>query len=899
MDCKSCRIGSIKPVSLMVEQVENPLGIFRSQPRFSWQIPCSQKGNYQKSYRIECASARELLEKGEADLWDSGTVSSNELNLVPYQGKPLSSLQGVYWRVRITDAFDKQGEPSDIAYFEMGLLDKNEWKGLWLTDRLYKNKSACYFRSDFNVKPGLKRARALVSGIGYNIVSINGARQGDAVLDPGWTTYDKRVQYRVHDITADLKEGENTIGVTLGEGWYHNNHYCFNGFSFIEALHWLGQPRFTAQLFFEYEDGSTQWIYSRPEDWKSSYGPIIYNDVFNGEHYDARLEMPGWDTPAAKDWPWRPAKEIEGPGGELEPAIAEPIKIIREMKPISVSQPKEGIYVYDMGQNFAGWAEIKVNAPKDTKITLKFAEMLYEDGTVNQENMRWAENRDIYFCKGTGEETFEPHFTYHGFRFVQMEGATPDQCTITGKVVRSAVRKTGTFSCSDEMLNRIQTAVLWTEESNLHSVPTDCPQRDERQGWTNDVSVRAEETIYNFGMGAFYRKWMKDLVDEQGADGSITDVAPRCYGSIHADPICSVFLLIPWFNYMFYGDDSLINEYYDNMCRWEDFLTSQSKDGIVQYSNYGDWAGPLDGCMGGWEANMALSAITPGTYMSTVFYYVNARLLAKIAERIGRNADIAKHNALADYIKEQLNKEFFNYETAQYALGSQASNSLALRFDLVPEGYREKVKKNLADDIRKHNGHLTTGNIATKYMLEALSDNDMGDLAFEIATQEDYPGWGYMFANGATTIWERWELGVTAAMNSHNHPMYCTISTWFFKHLTGIRPLEKGFDRILVAPQPVSGLTDASAIMETVRGNVASGWKKQEDKLIMDVIIPFGASALVRIPKEYGAVYSGENCVYGANGFNAEEGISGAQEKDGCIELEISSGRYAFVAVKR
>lgn len=881
----------MKITNLTTEQLKDPTGLDTLSPRFSWQVEEFSAGASQAAYRIEVASEKELLES--ADMWNSGIVASPVLSMIPYGGKKLESLRGYFWRVTVTDTFGNTAV-SEPASFGMGMVEPDTWTAGWITSPTYQKNVASMFRKDFTVKPGLRRAVALVCGLGYNEVSVNGKKQGSSVLDPGWTTFDKRAQYVGHDITSSLQEGVNTIGVVLGEGWYNNDHEVFRQFSFLKPLTWLGQLRLSAQIFLEYEDGCELLLTGENEGWTAGDGPIVYNDVFNGEHYDATKEITGWDTPAATGTQgWKPAIAIEGPGGALEPEVAEPIRVIRDIAPVKLTEPKPGVFVYDMGQNFAGWVQLRVTAPRGTEISIKFAEMLYEDGTINQENLRWAKNHDIYIAKGEGEEVFEPHFTYHGFRYVQLTGITPTMETIMGRQVRSAVSQTGDFSCGNALLNKIQRCVLWTEESNLHSVPTDCPQRDERQGWVNDCTVRIEEIIYNFGVAAFMRKWQKDLADTQDPDGAIKDVAPRAFGADKADPLSSIFLFVPWFNRLFYADDRIIPEQYDHLCAWQAYLTTRSHFGIMQYYNYGDWAGPVDGGVGGREANSALSAITPGEFVSTIFYYQNAAMLSEMAKIIGRTEDVEKYRQQAEYIKASINREYFNYETAQYALGSQASNVLALHFDIVPQEYRQRVLNNLTADIAAHDYHLTTGNIATKYLFEVLSDNGLVDVAFAIATQEDYPSWGYMFANGATTIWERWELGTTCEMNSHNHPMYGTISTWFFKHLAGISPLEPGFKKLRIAPKLPQKLDHAEGKLETVLGEVVSKWEKTESGLKMELSVPFGAEAIVEIPQEYSQALSCNGQEISA----AQAGVVSVERTgDGAFVLALSSGQFSLLA---
>lgn len=605
----------------------------------------------------------------------------------------------------------------------------------------------------------------------------------------------------------------------------------------------------SCEIVLKYEDG-TEEIINNAEGWKFRAGPITYNDIFNGETYDSRKEIPGWDMPEGESkYAYFNPVICEAPCPIIEPEMAEPIKYLDTVKPVKLTQPKKNVYVYDMGRNFAGIVKIRVKEKPGTRVRLRFAESLYEDGTVNQENLRWAKATDEYVCKGKGVEEWQPIFTYHGFRYVSIEGIKPNINTIEAYVVRSSVEKTGDFTCSNELLNKIQAACVHTEESNMPSVPTDCPQRDERMGWLNDCTVRIEEIVYNFGVSSFLRKWMRDIDDTQGEDGAIADVAPKVYGCDKADPLSSIFLFAPWNMYKFYGDKRIIEEQYDKLCAWEGYITSRSKDGIVEYSYYGDWASPVDNCIGGRPVNSANSAVTPGEFVSTVFYYQNARMLAKMAELIGRSDDIEKYNKLADYIKENFNRVYFHEDTAKYGdFGSQACQILPLHFGLVPDGKREAVLEVLKKDIEEHDNHLTTGNIATKYLFEVLSNEGLVDTAFEIATKEDYPSWGYMLSLGATTIWERWELGTTSAMNSHNHPMYCTISTWFYKHILGIKPGKPGFKEIIIAPKIPSKLESASGSLNTVAGRISVDWKQEDSKLILYVTVPYGTKATIKVP---------------------------------------------------
>lgn len=874
MNCNNCN--GIKLTNLTTEQLVEPLGI-NCTPRFSYKVQCAKNGAKQESVHIRVYSSKQMLQAGTADMWDE-VIKGNVMSLIEYKGEPLVSYHRYFWTAEVTDTLGNCGI-SEAASFVTGIMDNN-WSAKFMgpdTHTYHLNK-ALYCRSEIEVKEGLKNAYILLCGIGYHVLRVNGIKQGDAVLEPGFTRYDRRCQYVMHDITSQLSQGENVIGVILGDGWYNNDHEVFDRFGFpngSKTLTWLGKPRYSYQIYLEYENRSELLLSDENSGITMGCGAITFNNIFDGEHYDARLES-DWDK-LGGGIGFRKAAVYPAPCSIIEPELSEPQKVIRTMTPVSVTSPCEGSYVYDFGQNFSGWVRIKTAAKRGTEITLRFAEMLYDNGEVNQENLRWADSKDKYVCNGKPSQ-WEPTFTYHGFRYVQMEGVTPDEVELIGCVVRSAAEFGGQFSCSNELINKIQKCVVWTEESNMPSVPTDCPQRDERQGWLNDCTVRVWEMYYNFAVGPFMRKWIKDIADTQEEDGSIKDVAPRVFGADKADPLSSVYLFVPWLNYLFCGDKRIIQENYEGLKKWEQFITNNSHFGIVDYSHYGDWAGPVEGCVGDW----ALSVITPGTFISTVYYYENARVLAKMANILGKNDEAVKYEQLADYIRTSINREWFNKETAQYANGSQATNIMAIAFEIVAPEYKDRVLANIVEDIKAHNYHLTTGNIATKYLFDVLSENGYCDVALAIATKEDYPSWGYMFKMGATTIWERWEHGTTCAMNSHNHPMYGTISAWFYKHLAGIAPTSPAFETVTIAPKLASGLDDASAIVHSVRGDVASGWKRTAEGIHMDVILPLGTTADICIPEGYKV---------------KEMTTDGVVEQNGSV-ITVCSGRYALELVR-
>ncbi len=886
-------MGSFIPQDLLCEYRINPIGIDTLKPRFSWRVETDIRGQYQTAFQILVASSWENIEREIGDMWDSGKVETSQSTNVEYSGRELESGRTYFWRIRIWDKDGNVSPFSDVATFECGLLNSRDWQGVWITHPYLDNGVAPLFRREFVLEKPIKRARAYISGIGYYELRINGRKVGDNVLDPGWTNYAKRVLYTTYNIDNYVKTGRNVVGIILGNGWWGNVHQGFRN-----------RPQVILQMNIEFVDGDKVSIFTSKEGWLVSRGPIVENNIYDGETYDARLEKPGWDTPEYSEEElkreWRSPLIAEPPGGILVSQMVEPIKVVQDLTPISVTNPKPGIYVYDLGQNIAGWVRLRVSGPRGSKVTLRFAEVLYEDGTVNQENLGGIRAGDVYILKGKGVEEYEPRFTYHGFRYVQVEGfpGTPTLENILGRVVRSSVERIGQFQCSNPLLNQIYNNIVWTEANNLHSVPTDCPQRRERMGWLNDMTARYEEAIFNFRMANLYSKWIDDIQDEQGQiTGAITDTAPFVYGYRPADPVSSCYLLVPWALYVHYNDRRILEEHYEGMKKWVDYLSNMAEDYIIHYSMWGDWASPIGECIG----DSAISAVTPGELMSTGFYYYDAKILSKIASVLGKREDEKKYRELSEMIKEKFNAAFLDRSRNIYAKGSQASQVFPLYLGIVPEENRKGVIENLLRDIAEiHDNHLATGNQCTKFLLETLTDLGFVDVAYTLSTQTTYPSWGYMILNGATTIWERWELMTGPGMNSHDHPMHGAIGSWFYKGLAGIIPTEEGpgFREFIIRPNIPNGLERVRCSLKTIKGVIVSNWTKEGESLVLELKIPFNTKAKVFIPKLKGpdrdyVVKEGEVDIFRAGKLlNKVEGIMGCEEDEKYIVLQIGSGSY-------
>lgn len=868
------------------EYARNPLGVDALKPRLSWVLQSERRGERQSAYQIQVASSLERLTSGAADLWDTGKVLSDQSIQVPYRGKALVSRQRCYWRVRVWDANGKESPFSEPAFWEMGLLSPQDWKARWIGYSPGWAGHALYFRRDFEITKPIRQARVYVAGLGYYELRLNGAKVGDHVLDPGTTDYSKRVLYATYDVGSQLRQGRNTVGAIVGNGWY-------------------GMPKLLLQLEVQHPDSSTTVIETRgmvadpTERWWVTRSPIISNSIYDGEVYDARVERPGWDTPD-KSRPnprdrtarWLDAHPIEPPGGVLVSQKLEPIKVVDAFKPVSLKEPAPGVFVFDTGQNLAGWARIRVKGERGTRVTLKFAENLSADGTVNQENLRAAAATDVYILKGGEDEEWEPRFTYHGFRYVQVEGfpGRPAMDSLTVKVVRSAVEPNGIFESSNSLINRIQKMVWWTEASNLHSIPTDCPQRDERMGWMNDMTVRIEQALYNFRLARFYNKFIDDVRDTQDEQGAIADTAPFKWGKRPADPVSASYLLLAWHLYDHYGDTSAMERHFDGLRGWVDYLVSRSDDLIVNYGSWGDWSPPAKFSVSGSAGGSAISAQTPLTFMSTGYLYYSARLLSQIAGVLGKTAEQSKYARLAAQTADAFNRKFWNEAAGGYANNNQAANSFALFLGVVPENRRARVLANLVKDVEAHDGHLTTGNLCTKYLLEVLTEHGYADLAYRIATQETYPSWGFMLANGATTLWERWEHLTGGSMNSHNHPMMGSVSSWFTKYLGGIRVdlQEPAFKRIVIRPYMVKGLDWVRSEYKSMYGPIRSEWRRDGAKVTLRVTVPPNTQATVHLPVGAGPILEGGRPVEKA------PGVSRIHREAGSAVLEIGSGIYEF-----
>jgi alpha-L-rhamnosidase len=882
-----------------LEYRDNPLGIDVAAPRFSWlAAPANAKarGLRQTAYRILVGSSESALRAGSGDLWDSGRVASADSAQIVYAGKPLVSRAAAFWKVQVWDQRGKASEWSSPAEWSMGLLQPEDWQAKWIgrdepagSEAPDRRLPARYLRTEFTVGKPVRRAMVYYSGLGTSELYLNGAKVGDHVLSPGLTDYDKRALYVTFDVTRQLAAGKNAIGLILGNGRFYAPR--------AERTRNFGFPKAILRLDIEYEDGSISAVVTGPE-WKlSTHGPILANNEYDGEEYDARRELAGWDRAGFDDSAWEAAQVVTAPAGALAAQMANPLRVVQSLNPVSVKMVRPGVWIYDMGQNMVGWCHLIVSGPKGTQVQLRHAETLAPDGSLYVANLRTARATDIYTLRGEGSEVYEPRFTYHGFRYVELTGwpgdAAPTAAALVGRVVHDDMQAVADFSSSSEMLNQIHHNVFWGIRGNYRSIPTDCPQRDERQGWLGDRSQVSRSESYMFDIAAFYTKWEQDLADSQRADGSIPDVAPN-YWPLYNDDITwpGTFLFVPGMLYDQYGDRRVLERAYPAIKKWIEHERGYLQDGLMPKDMYADWCVPPE------DPKLIHSKdparVTNRTLIATAYYYHLLRLAARYARMLDQPADATGYEALAEQVNAAFQKRFLKPATGVYDNATQTSSILPLFFNLAPAENRAALLASLVNNIVKvTDGHVGTGLVGAQFLMRTLTDNGRSDLAYEIATQPTYPGWGYMVSKGATTVWELWN-GDTAdpAMNSGNHVMQIgDLAVWMYEYLAGIRPdpANPGFRHVLIHPYPAGDLTFVKASHESLYGKIAASWKRDGGAFTLSVSIPPNTSATVWMPaKDAASVTESGRPVAHARGvkFLRTEGDSAL--------FEIESGDYMF-----
>ena len=831
---------------LKCEYMIDPLGLDSSSPRLTWQMDDESIGASQSAYRIKVGTHLSTLETETDLVWDTGKIREDS-QLAEYKGDALEPFTTYYWTVEVWDKEGSSLGESSIASFEMGTMDEANWKGSWISDGIDIDlKPAPYFRKQFKATKKIKKARAYIAVGGLFELSINGKRIGDHQLDPAYTRFDRRLLYVTHDVTEALQGGENVIGVLLGNGWF--NHQSTAVWNFHQAP-WRDRPAFCMDLRVTYEDGSVETI-STGKEWKTSLSPVIFNSIYTAEHYDARLEQAGWNSPGFDDSEWKDVVYRSAPARKIAAQVMPPIRYNETIPAKSMEKVNDSTFVFDLGRNISGVSEIKVSGKAGTVLRLKHGERLAENGLVDMSNIdvhyRPTDDSDpfqtdIYTLKGSGEETFKAHFNYKGFQYVEVISSRPINLTkesLKGYFMHSDVPEVGYISSGNPTLDRIWSATNNSYLSNLFGYPTDCPQR-EKNGWTGDAHIAIETGLYSYDGIKVYEKWMDDHRDEQQPNGVLPSIIPTSgwgYEWGNGPDWTSTICLIPWNVYLFYGDQRILEENYEAMKKYVDHITYISEDGLTAWG-LGDW--------------VPVKSKSPVEYTSSAYYYVDASILAKTAALLGKEADRQKYADLSEKVKDAINKKYLNVQTGIYGSGLQTELSVALQWGFVPDNLRKKVAQNLAKRVERDGYHLDVGLLGTKAILNALSENGFADVAYKVAAQETYPSWGWWIVNGATTLYENWNIDAQSDI-SMNHIMFGEIGAWIYKALGGIKPdpAHPGFKNVLLEPHFVEDLEHFEARHIGPYGEIVSSWKWMGNGEVNYMVeIPANSTATLILPE--------------------------------------------------
>ncbi|WP_276484325.1 alpha-L-rhamnosidase [Paraflavitalea pollutisoli] len=872
----------------VTENLVNPIGLDVARPRFSWQLSSPKRNVLQTAYELKVTNAP----NGKTQ-WTTGKVNTAQSLDIPYAGAALTSGTRYYWQVRV---WDNQGNASPWtapAYWQSALLTPSDWKASWITPGFKEDslRASPLFRKTFQATKKIRTATAYITAHGLYEAEINGQRVGDAYLTPGWTSYNKRLQYQTYDITQLLKPGANAIGVTLGSGWYRGNLAWTNHNGIFGK-----DIALLAQLEIVYTDGTTQTIVT-DNSWKTSTGAIRYSEIYHGETIDARAEQIGWTTAAFDDKSWTNAATANFSKDVLIATYNEPVKKQETFKPIRIFKTPLGEQVIDYGQNLVGWVVLKVNGPAGHKIRISHAETLDKAGNFYITNLREAKSQNNYILKGGAMETFEPHFTWHGFRYVKIEGYPGDiePENVEAVALYSDMRPTGQFTSSNALVNKLQQNIEWGLRGNFLDVPTDCPQRDERLGWTGDAQVFFRTASFLYNVNNFFDKWMKDVAADQLPNGCVPHVIPNVLGNnAGSSGWADVSTIIPWGMYLAYGDKQILAQQYPSMKAWVEYIGSQSTNYLWNKGrHYGDWLfysvnDDRDGH----------SAITSKFYIAQCFYAHSTQLLIKAATLLGNTDDVKKYTTLLANIKEAFFKEYVTPNGGTTS-NTQTSYVLALQFDMLPEPMRQQAADRLVQNIKQYGNHLSTGFLGTPYLCHVLSRFGHDEAAYGLLLQETYPSWLYPVKMGATTIWERWD-GMkpdssfqTASMNSFNHYAYGAIGDWMYRVMVGLDTEEDapGYKKITIKPHVSNKFQHASASYNTRYGKLASGWKLENGKLSLDVEIPANTTATVYIPAA-----DANGITENGNNLSANKDLQVTGTEKGFVVVRLGSGSYHFSA---
>ena len=835
-----------RPVNLRCDYIENPIGIDNPTPRLSWMLQDKRSGAKQCSYRIIVDIDSISVKNGDGKIWDTQKVNSDKM-LQTYSGRKLAPFTKYYWAVHLQD---KNGNlvKSDIACFETGMMCMNNWKGTWISDKNdIHYRPAPYFRKEIMINKIIKSARIYIAVAGLYELYINGEKIGNQRLNPMYTRFDCRNLYLTHNVTTQLQKGANVIGVLLGNGW--NNHQPIGVWGF-ERAPWRSRPTFCLDLRIEYNDGTTE-IIATDKSWRTSTdGPLIFNSIYTAEHYDARLQNEGWSTVAFDDSQWNEVINRSAPSTNITAQQLQPIRNVEALPVQKMAGMNDTTFLFDLGRNIAGVTKVKLSGKRGTIVKLKHGERLHKDGSVDLSNINVYHKptddtdpfqTDILILSGNKTDEFMPKFNYKGFRYVELTSNQPlhiDKDCLTGYFMHSDVTQHGYVNTSNKLINDLWKATNNSYLSNLMGYPTDCPQR-EKNGWTGDGHLAIETALYNFDGITIYEKWLADHIDEQQPYGVLPDIIPTGgwgYGGENGLDWTSTIAIIPWNIYLFYGDSKLLSDCYDNIKRYVDYVNYKSPNGLTAWGR-GDWV-PVKS-----KSNIELT--------SSIYFYVDASILANAAKLFGKTDDYKYYSTLAEKIKNAINKKYLNMETGIYASGTQTEQSMPLQWGVVPKDMKAKVAHNLSIAVEQTGFHLDVGVLGAKAILNALSENGYAETAYKIATQDTYPSWGWWIVNGATTLVENWDLAAKQDI-SDNHMMFGEIGGWFFKTLGGIRPdsEQPGFKHILLKPHFINELEYSEVKHLSPHGWIISEWKRKGKKIIYNIEIPANSTATFTMPDE-------------------------------------------------
>ncbi len=906
--CRSSASSNVTVNNPRTELKTNPIGIDIPNPRLSWELQSDERGVFQTAYEIAVSDNQKDLESNTGNVWQTGKVNSHSSYGIVFAGRPLKSFLRYFWKVRIWDGQGQSSKWSSVGWFETAMMNRSDWEARWIgspsplpvhEEDFYKTNPAPLLRKEFNFQKKASSARLYISGLGYYEARLNGEKIGDAVLDPGWTQYDRQVLYSTYDVTRQIQKGINTLGIILGNGWYNPLPLNIFGFNLRNTLT-IGKPCVKAQLRIVFSDGSIK-TFGTDSTWKTCDGPILKNNVYTGEMYDARMEQENWDKSGFSDTEWTPCSVLPGPYGMLSAQIQPPIRITRVLKAKNIYELKPGTFIVDFGQNFAGTVRLRVQGAAGTVVTIRCGEDIHTDGSLNYFTNLVAQLKDIwnanpgkgaprppvstltYILKGNGREVYTPRFTFHSFRYVELTGfpGRPDSNTLEGLRMNADLKENGSFECSNEMFNEVQKMVQWTFLSNVFSIQSDCPGR-EKFGYGADIVTTAEAFCYNFDMSNFYRKTIQDFVNDVRPNGGMPEIAPsigianESMGGKTGSPgwqLAFPFGLKVLYDY--YGDREIVEKYYDVLKKQVEFMDSVTPDHIVE-RDISDHES-ID------PKPIALSA--------TAFYYDHVKILSEFAHLLNKSEDADKFDRMAGEIKSAFLNKFLRQGTGIFDSGTQAAQLIPLYYDLVPDSEKNAAMNHLLLEIYgRHKGHLSTGIFGTKFLFEVFRRENRSDVSYSVANQRNYPGYANMLAHGATTLYESWKYPDT--VNSQNHPMFGSISEWFFKSILGINAAAPGFSRFEIKPQPAGDLTWAKGHYDALAGTIRCNWEIVGTRFTLHATVPANTNATIYVPS-----LPNEQIMENGKPAVKSTGLKFKEYKDNYAVFEALSGNYFFESV--